>query len=302
MGQVYGLPSISTTNSSTSYDPWVTQAGQSTIGGAQNWMANNPFQAYNGPTTGAFGPQFGTASNYATSQLGKINPYTQQSAASIKSLIGSINPNASISSYMDPYVQATLQPTIQNIQMQGNQQRQQNGADATMAGAYGGTGSGVENALTNRYEDQAIGNASGQAYSNAYNNATQTRQGLLNTLLSGGTELGALGQNVFNQGATLDQLLAGMGSTQQQANAEGIKNAINVNTLNQTLPLQQYSSLADILSGIPKNSSTNSTTVGTTTQQQPNMGSQLLGAGLGSLLAPPDANGNGGGLLAALLV
>jgi hypothetical protein len=277
---------MSVTNSSTSYDPWVTQAGQGAVGGAQSWMAKNPFQAYSGPTTAAFGPQFGQASDYASNNLGQTNQWTTGSAASLQNLIGSIDPNASISSYMDPYVQATLQPTIQNIQMQGAQQRQKNGAEATMAGQYGGTGQGVENALTNRYEDQAIGNASGQAYSNAYNNATATRQGLLQTLLSGSTALGQQGQNAFNQGATLDQLLAGMGSTQQQAGAEGIKNAINVNTLNQTLPLQQYSSLADIIAGIPKNSSTTSTTIGSgQPQQNTNMVPQLLGSLGGTALS-----------------
>lgn len=285
--QNYGLPTFSQSTQSTSYDPWVTQAGQSTVSGAQNWMANNPFQAYTGATTGAFGPQFGTASDYATANLGQTNPYTTQAGTSLQSLIGSIDPNASISSYMDPYVAATLQPTIQNIQMQGQQQQQQNGADATMAGAYGGTGQGVANALTNRYEDQAIGNATGQAYSNAYNNATQTRQGLLNTLLQGSSALGTEGQNAFTQGSTLDQLLAGMGSTEQQANAQGIQNAINVNTLNQTLPLQQYSSLADILSGVPKNSTTNTTTIGTGSpvQQQPNVVPQLLGSLGGTALS-----------------
>ena len=275
-----GAPNQSTQNQqqfqsqSTSYQPWVTQAGQNLYQGLASQYPN--WTPYSGATQGAFGAGTGTATNFGTNVLGSTPSGLQGSGNTLQSVINSINPQAGPGQYMNPYVQATLAPTLQNIEQGRQQQIQSNGAGATMAGAFGGTGQGVENSLSNQMADQAIGNASGQAYSNAYNSAIGQQQQSLQTLLGAAGGQASIG----GQQTSLAQLLASIGGQQQQANQTGIQNAINLNTQNQTMPLSQGSTLASILQGIPKNSNTSGFSSGSTQATTPNNSLMSL---LGSL-------------------
>lgn len=180
---------------------------------------------------------------------------------------------------MNPYVQATLNPTLQNLQIANAQQHQQTGAAATLSGAYGGTAQGVQNSLTDYFTGQNVANASGQAYSNAYNSAINQYQTSLNQLLGAGGAQASLGNAEMSGNTGLATLLASIGAQRQQAGQTGIQNAINLNQQNQTMPLSQGATLASILSGIPNDMVSHSNTVGQTTQ--PN---NVLYALLGSLL------------------
>jgi len=276
--------------SSTKYDPWATAGSQSTFGGAQNWLQNNPYQAYSGPMSASFGPEFGQASSYLSGQLGQTNPYTTQGAQGISSAMGAIDPNMSISDYMNPYTQGVLDPTLRNLNQAWGDARQQTAANATMAGAYGGTGQGVENALNNKNYGNAVSDATNQAYSQAFQNAQASRSQNLGLLGQLGSSLAGVGQNQFTQGTTLASMLAGMGSTQQQAGQQGIQNAISQNQTNQTMPLNQYGMLAQILSGVPQNSTTQTTGIGSSSQNQQsyapnNSGFNFLGSALGAAMA-----------------
>jgi hypothetical protein len=126
-----------------SWAPWASQGAQNLFGSVQNWLQNNPWQNYGGPVSAGFGPEFNQASNFLSGQLGQTNPYTQQGGDAFQSILSSINPNSSISDYMSQYVGAALLPTLDNINQQAAQESQRNNANATMAGAYGGTASGV---------------------------------------------------------------------------------------------------------------------------------------------------------------
>jgi hypothetical protein len=279
----YGLQSQTTNQTSnTTYDPWVTQTGQNVVGQMQNAVAANPAQQYTGPTQAAFGNQWGTAGDYLTQALASGGPSQLQGAGNaFSSFLSGIDPNAPVSSYMDPYVQATLQPTIQNINLQRNQQGAENARAATMAGQYGGTGMGVNNALTNRYADQAIGNASGQAYSNAYNSALQTRNNMMSQFLQGASGLGGVGSSLGQYGANVAGALGGMGAKEQAAGQTGITTDLASIKQNALLPVQQLSPLAAALGTIPKNSTTN--TQGTTTGNTSSSSNSIDNSGYGML-------------------
>lgn len=279
-------PSTSTTNSnqmqetSTRFAPWVTNAGQNLYQGLASQYPH--WDPYTGPLSASFGPGTGTATAFATNALGGGNPQLSGATGAFQSVINSVNPAGGPGQYMNPYVQATLQPTLQNIQDVTARQHQQNGAAATLAGAYGGTGQGVMDALANKYEGQNVANASGQAYSNAYNAAIQQQQQSLQSLLGAGSGLNqTAGANM-----SLAALLAGIGQQQQSAGQQGILNAINLNQQNQTMPLSQGAMLASILQGLPKDTSGTSYGNSTSTQTTPNNTlSSLLGAALGAGLA-----------------
>ncbi len=268
------------TNGGSSPSPWVQQAGQSLYSNLAGQYPN--WTPYSGPTTASFGQGTTTAQNAATAGLSG-NPNQTAAGNTLSSVVGAINPNATASSYMNPYVQATLDPTIQNLDIQAQQQHQQNAANATMQGAYGGTGQGVQDALTNRYLGQNIANASGSAYSNAYNSAVQQQQANLGLLTSAGAQQTGLGSAQNQNQATLATLLAGIGGQQQAAGQTGITNAINLNAQNQNMPLQQGSTLASILGGLPQPTTTWGNTFGQGQQSQPNnAGFGLLGSLLGN--------------------
>ncbi len=277
-----------TTSTSTSYSPWASQGAAGTFANAQGVVNANPAQAYSGPSEASFGPQFGQASQYVSGQLGQTNPYTTAAGGALQNLIGSINPNAGVSSYMSPYIQAALQPTLQNLNTQAGQQNQQTAANATGAGAYGGTAQGVQEALNQNYQQQNVSNATGTAYNNAYTSALQNMLGNNNLLNSASGNLANVGQNAFGQGTTLASILAGLGSTQQQAGQTGINTAMTEAQQQAMLPVQQQGGLAQILASLAPiggSSGTSTTTGYNQAGASPNYsGYSMLGSLLGSVL------------------
>lgn len=279
---------VQATSGSSGYDPWVTQSGQGLYGQASDWLTQNPWKNYSGPLSASFGDPFNQATTYLSGLLGQVNPYTTQAAQGYSSVAGAINPNASVSDYMSPYLSAVLAPTLDNIRQTAGEQGQANNANATMQGAYGGTGSGVVQALLDKNTQQQVANATGQAYNNAFTNAQGARLQNLQTLMNASQGLGGLGQQAFGQGTTLASLLAGLGSQEQQAGQSGIQNALNLHTTDQMGQMRQLTSLAALLQAIPKNQWNQSLSIGSgnsQSQQQNNSGMGILGSLLGSLFS-----------------
>lgn len=236
------------------FEPWVRDSGLNIYAGASNYAANNPYQAYSGPTAADANPAQTAAMGYLGSQLGQTNPYTTQAAGDISSVAGSINPNASIQSLMSPYAQAALAPTLQQIHDTADQQRQAAGTGAAMNGAFGGSAQGVAQGLADRYEQQNVGNATAQGMNQAFTAAQGQQNTNLQNLLSAGNSLSNVGQNAFGQGTTLASLLGSLGGQQQNIQQQGISNAMTVNQQKNTGQLGQYATLASILGAVPKNS------------------------------------------------
>lgn len=278
---------MQSTSGSSGFDPWVTQGGKGLYDQASQWLADNPWQNYSGPLTASFGEPFNQAKTYLSGILGKANPYTTQAAGGYQSVMGAIDPNASISDYMSPYLKAVLNPQLDAINQAAGEQGQAADASATMQGAYGGTGSGLTRALLNKNTQQQIANTTGAAYNNAFTNAQGARLQNLQTLMNASQGLGGLGQQAFGQQTTLASLLAGLGSQEQQAGQTGIQNALNLHSTDQMGQMKQFMSLASLLSSLPKNQWNQSMSIGSSTgqsQQANNSGMGMLGSLLGMLL------------------
>lgn len=268
--------STKTTNSSssTTYPDWVTGTGQSLV---QNLGLPN-FNPYTGPTQASFGPTWGQSADFLSGQLGQTNPDTTAASGGFQSILNNLDPSKTTSDYVNPYVDATLQPTLRSINESYDRNAGSIGAGATMAGAFGGTGQGLEDALNERNRAQSIGDATNTAYSNAFTNAQGQQSTALSQIMQAAGGLSSTGQSAFGQGTTLASLLAGLGAQSQQAGQTGINTAISTNTSNQSGGLDLSSKLAQILAMLPKNVDQSGTS---TTSQPDNSGLGFLGSVLG---------------------
>lgn len=267
------------TSSSTSLPAWATSAGQSGYTNASDWLSANPWSGYSGPTSAGFGTGTTTANDYGTSNLGTPNPNQAQATTDINSVVGGIQPNESISDLMNPYVAATLQPTLDSLAVADQQGIKSNAAASTLSGDFGGSTGAVTQGINQKNYEQNVADATNQAYSQAFN-AAQGQQNTQNQEIeTGGTNLSNVGSSENTQNDTLAALLASIGAQQQSAGQTGISNAITLNTQNQTEPLAQQQTLETIANLAPKDTST---TGNSTTTAPDNTGLALLGSLLSS--------------------
>ena len=143
-------------------------------------LANMPYTAYQGPlTAGESGLQtqaFNTAGNLTT-------PSSIGQAATTAGNIGTAAQNLSYTptttsfdatqaqNYMNPYLQASLNPQLDEARRQSQITAQQNAAKMTQAGAFGGGRQAILDAENQRNLGTNLANITGQGYNTAYSNA-----------------------------------------------------------------------------------------------------------------------------------
>jgi hypothetical protein len=212
-------------------------------------LANMPYQAYMGPLTSGESPlqtqAFNTAGTLTT-------PTSIGTAATNAGTIGTSAQGLKYSptttsfdatqaqSYMNPYLEASLKPQLDEARRQSQITQQQNAAKMTQAGAFGGGRQAILDAETQRNLANTQANITGQGYSTAYDkamsqfNADQARkaqegqfgatyglQGLQTGLQAAQTQ-GQLGATQASTGlANLNAQLAA-GAQQRGIESEGI--------------------------------------------------------------------------------
>ncbi len=95
------------------------------------------------PTLGQ-GQEYLLESGRLAQQLREI-PYQYQTAAGegLLASAGTFDPSSQVSTFMNPYEDAVVQQTMQDIASQGEIQQQQQRANAVSSGAFGGARSGI---------------------------------------------------------------------------------------------------------------------------------------------------------------
>src|SRR5437879_1630077 len=203
-----------TTN--TTLPGYLSDAAQKNVANA-GAVTSTPFQSYTAPrVAGLTDPQ-----NQATSMIqgaaSTPNPYTGQAAdaygnlttapaqhVSAPSILGGgtdVN-NTSISDYMNPYIQAALNPTLQAISRQGDAARKTIGASSTMSGAFGDARQGIEEGEQMRGEQQNVGNTVGAAYNTAFNTAAGLRGQDINNSMAVQNANAGYNENALARAAT----------------------------------------------------------------------------------------------------
>jgi hypothetical protein len=177
-----------TKETTTALPDYLARAAQANVANAQN-LTGQPFQPYTAPRVAERTADQESASGLLRAVAGSGNPYSSTAAGlygtaanapgatiTAPSLLGGTNVNsATIADYMNPYLDATLTPTLQAIARQGAAARKGIDANATLSGAFGDARHGIEEANQLRDENTLSANTVGQAYSNAFNSAAGLR-------------------------------------------------------------------------------------------------------------------------------
>jgi hypothetical protein len=303
-----------TTN--TTLPSYLSNAAQQNVANA-GALTSQPFTPYTAPRTAGLTD----AQNQATSMIQGAttpDPYTGQAAGAYGNLIsapaqsvsapsiigGNTNVNTStIQDYMNPYLDAALQPQLQAIARQGDADRKRINAAATFSGAFGDSRNGVEQSNQSRDENILSNNTIGQGYNTAFNTAAGLRgQDITNALAvqnanagyneqalqraaTGATDLTNLDK--YDTGRTVDlaNVLNAQGKQQQATNQAGLDANFQEFMRQQGYGPQMIQLMSSILAGTPHDTSQVATT-----DQPDNSGygilSALLGTGVKAALAP----------------
>jgi hypothetical protein len=170
------------------------------------------------------------------------------------------NPNA-VGAYMNPYLQNSLQPQLEEMQRQYGITGAQQAGQATQAGAFGGSRDAIMAAENQRNKNMAMNQAIGQGYNTAFNNA----QNQMNT----GAQLGLQGAQAGIQGANAlagiggQELGAQQGIINMQNQMGGQQQALEQSKINQAVqdygtaqqyPMMQLGLMSNMLRGLPMQS------------------------------------------------
>jgi len=187
--------------------------------------------------------------------------------------------------YMNPYLQASLNPQLAEIQRQYDITGTQQMGNATKSGAFGGSREALMASENQRNKNMAMNQAIGQGYNNAFQQAQQAQQFGANLGLQGlgqgasaANQLAGIGgqQLAAQQGIAQSQMQAGTAEQQQQQNM--INQAIQNYATAQQYPQQQLSFMNAMLRGLPTQSTTTQNY-----QAAPSTLNQMTGLGIAGL-------------------
>jgi hypothetical protein len=186
-------------------------------------LANMPYQAYMGPLTSGESPlqtqAFNTAGSLTTpTSIGNAattagNIATKASDLTYKPTTSAFDATQA-QTYMNPYLQSSLTPQLEEARRQSQITQQQNAAKMTQAGAFGGSRQAILDAETQRNLGSNLANITGTGYNTAYDkamaqfNADQSRKAQENQF---GATYGLQGLQTGLQAA---QAQGGLGATQ----------------------------------------------------------------------------------------
>ena len=244
----YADGGIATTSGGTSLSEWAGPYVADMLGKGKA-LSEMPYQAYTGPLTAGASPlqeqAFGAVGAYTPpaaigEAAGTAGNIAQKAQDVGYTPVGGLFDTAAAQQYMNPYLQAALDPQLKELQRQADIQRMADAARLTKAGAFGGSRQAIMESEGRRNLLGQQADVLGKGYATAYDkamaqfNEDQRRKvqeaqfgselGLkgLQTGLQGAEAQGRLGAT---QGqAQLDAIrsLADLGSTQRAIESEGI--------------------------------------------------------------------------------
>lgn len=244
------------TGTESSLSNWAGDYVTNMLGKGQA-LSDAPYQAYTGPlTAGASNLQNQAFSGLAgltipTDQMGTYTP-------------GSFTDAGVAQRYMNPYLQASLDPQIAEARRQAEISRIADAGRLTKAGAYGGSRQAIMESEGNRNLGTNLANITGQGYKTAYDlaaNQFNTEQGR-----------GQSAQEMTNQyGLNALRNQAELGAVQRGIESEGVAADKAQFEEQRDFPYKQVQYQQSLLQGLPLAAQTYS-------YAQPSTLSEILGS------------------------
>lgn len=258
-------PDVSKTST---LSPWVGDYVTNALGQASA-LASAPYQSYGGPlTSGASDLQ--QQAFAGASDLAKAGYDPTRYNAGLFSL-------QDANRYMNPYLQASLDPQLQELQRQNKLANMQSNAQAVKAGAFGGSRQALMNTENQRNMLDKMSNVIGQGYNTAYNNAMTQFNADQQRQMDAQKATEASRQYSADYGLKSLTNLANLGATQRDIEQQGIDadKAEFEKQREWAYKMPQYQ--LSLLSGLPIGNQTTSTDPGALAKIQSDI------AGLASL-------------------
>lgn len=230
---------------------WINSAAKTNVNSALE-LSQRPFTAYSGERVADLSPDQSTAFGTLRNLAATPNKYTGNieslystfagapaSTVSTSRLIDNLpsmdgsGPAGSIQDYMNPFIDATLAPTLRQLERSGATARNQIGAQATGSGAFGDARHGILEARQRSDEAVNASDLTGKAFSDAFMQALSSKNLDLNRLLdvaktnagateaalargkAGGDALMGLDKYNTGRGVDLANQLAAAGATER---------------------------------------------------------------------------------------
>ena len=231
-------------------------------------LASQPYQAYQGPlTAGASQLQQQAFQGLGSLQL----PTQQQMQFTPTQFTGGI-----AQQYMNPYLQAALEPQIAEARRQAEIQRMKDAGRLSQAGAFGGSRQAIMESEGNRNLLSNLANITGQGYNTAYQQAMQQFNTEQQRQQSAAQQAADLGFKTLGAQAEA-------GAAQRGITSEGIAADLGQFREERDYPLRQVQYMQSLLQGLPVAAQSYS-------YQEPSFMQQLLrglgeGAELGDVIS-----------------
>ena len=228
------------------------------------------------------------AINLGRQGIGSYQPFMQQAQQALAQS-GAFNQPGAAQQFMNPFEDAVVQQSMQDIARAGLQQQNQLSAQAAGAGAFGGSRQGIAQQELNRNLLDQQARTAAQLRATGFGQAQQAAQQASQLAGQQAAQFSALGGQMQQQAGQDINTLLGLGSLQQQS-AQAALDVARQNALGQqALPFQQVGFMSDIFRGVPSLQQTSTAT----TTPPPSTTSQLLGLGIAGLSAAGGAGGFG---------
>ncbi len=206
--------------------PWIGDYVTNMLGKAQG-LSEMPYQPY----TAALTPGASQLEQQGFAGLGALKTPTgigaaEQRTAQLGQQMGGLNyaptsfgyeafSPAAAQQYMNPYLQAALNPQITEARRQADIQRVQEAGRLTKAGAYGGSRQAIMESEGARNLQQQLANITGQGYNTAYQQAAAQFQA--DQQRKAAAQAATEGSRQFGATYGLQGLQSALGAAQQQA-------------------------------------------------------------------------------------
>jgi hypothetical protein len=215
----------------SSLSNWVGPYVTNMLGKGQA-LASTPYQAYEGPlTAGPSALQSQAFQGLAGLTMPAGIGAAEQRSAQLGQQMGAMNyapttfsadqftPEAA-QQYMNPYLQASLDPQIAEARRQAEIQRVQQAGRMTQAGSFGGSRQAIMESELARNLGQNLSNITGQGYNQAYQQAASQFQA--DQQRKAAAQAASEQSKQFGAGYGLQGLQGALGAAQQQAGLAGM--------------------------------------------------------------------------------